>query len=182
MNLIQLMGRLGADAETRFTPSGQKVTTLRIACNSKRGGEEETIWYRVTLWSDRWDKLLPYLTKGSAVIVHGELRKPEVYTDRNGNPAVSMDVTADSIRFNPFGGRNQDEQQQHQQHQQPAQYGGAPAAAAPAAAASTDPWAQATPATQPGTAAPTFGQPAFGEPVGAPMSGSQSVSEDDVPF
>lgn len=103
MNFIQIAGHLGADVETRFTPSGQKVTTLRVATNSRRNGKEETIWWRVTLWGDRFDKMLPYLKKGTAIIVVGEIQKPEIYTDKMGQPQISLDITAEFIRFSPFG-------------------------------------------------------------------------------
>jgi single-strand DNA-binding protein len=94
---------LGADPETRFTPNGQKVTTLRIATNTRKSGKDETVWWRVTIWGERFDKMMPYLKKGSAVIVIGEMGKPEVYTDKEGRPQVSLDLTAEIIRFSPFG-------------------------------------------------------------------------------
>ncbi|MGK5593784.1 MAG: single-stranded DNA-binding protein [Parachlamydiaceae bacterium] len=103
MNFIFIAGHLGADPEIRFTPSGQKVISLRIAVNVRKGGKEETIWYRVTIWGDRFDKMLPYLKKGSGVLVSGELGKPEIYTDREGKPQVALEVTAENIRFSPFG-------------------------------------------------------------------------------
>jgi single-strand DNA-binding protein len=103
MNIIEIFGHLGADAETRFTPSGQKVTTLRVACNTKRGGKEETLWWQVTLWGDSYDKILPYLKKGSAIIVVGEMSKPEIYTDKEGRTQVSLRMTAEFLRFSPFG-------------------------------------------------------------------------------
>jgi single-strand DNA-binding protein len=104
MNYVHIAGHMVADAETRFTANGQKVTTLRMATNSKRGGKEETIWWRVTLWGDRFDKLLPYLKKGSALIVVGEMHKPELYTDKEGRQQISnLEVTAEFVRFSPFG-------------------------------------------------------------------------------
>lgn len=103
MNFIQIMGRLGADPETRFTPSGQKVTNFRVAVSVRKGGKEETVWYRITVWGDRFDKMISYLKKGSAIIVVGELGKPEIYNDREGRPQVSLEVTAEFIRFSPFG-------------------------------------------------------------------------------
>lgn len=117
MNLIQIAGHLGADAETRFTPSGQKVVNLRVATNSRRGNKDETIWWRVTLWGDRFDKLLPYLKKGSSLIIIGEMSKPEIYVDKEGNSQVTLNITAEIIRFSPFGkGEKQSgEQGQHQQ-------------------------------------------------------------------
>jgi single-strand DNA-binding protein len=103
MNWILIAGNLGDDPEERFTPGGQKVITLRIATRSRRKGEDVTTWFRVTIWGDRFDKMLPYFKKGSAIIVGGELQKPEIYTDREGKPQISLEIYAETIRFSPFG-------------------------------------------------------------------------------
>jgi single-strand DNA-binding protein len=103
MNLIQIAGHLGADPVTRFTATGQKVTTFTVATNSKKGGNDVTIWFRVTVWGDRFDKMMSYLKKGSAVIVIGELQKPELWTNKEGQQQISLDITAEIIRFSPFG-------------------------------------------------------------------------------
>ncbi|MBS4168282.1 single-stranded DNA-binding protein [Parachlamydia sp. AcF125] len=103
MNHLYLAGHLGADPDSRFTPGGQKVTTLRIATNSYQNGQDVTTWWRVTCWGDKFDKILPHLKKGSAVIVTGEMKKPEIYTDKEGRPQIALEVTAESIRFSPFG-------------------------------------------------------------------------------
>ena len=103
MNLIQIAGFLGTDPDTRFTPSGQKVTSLRVGTKSRKGGKEETLWWRVTIWGDRFDKMVAYLKKGSAVIIIGQMNKPEIYTDKEGRPQVSLDMTAEMIQFSPFG-------------------------------------------------------------------------------
>ncbi|CCB86599.1 MULTISPECIES: single-stranded DNA-binding protein [Parachlamydia] len=103
MNHLYLAGHLGADPETRFTPGGQKVTTLRIATNSYQNGQDVTTWWRVTCWGDKFDKILPHLKKGSAVIIMGEMKKPEIYMDKEGRPQVALELTAESIRFSPFG-------------------------------------------------------------------------------
>lgn len=103
MNFVMIAGHLGSDPETRFTPSGQKVTSFRMAVNIRKGGKDETVWYRITIWGDRFEKMMPYLKKGSGVIVTGELGKPEIYTDREGKQQVSLDITAENLRFSPFG-------------------------------------------------------------------------------
>ncbi|HAZ15598.1 MAG TPA: single-stranded DNA-binding protein [Parachlamydiales bacterium] len=104
MNQITIGGHLGADPEVRFTSSGQKVTTLRVAAKTRRGSnKEDTIWWRVTIWGEQFDKMIPYFKKGSSIIVLGELSKPEIFTDREGHPQVSMNITAYQIQFSPFG-------------------------------------------------------------------------------
>ncbi len=103
MNHIMVAGHLGADPESRTTPSGHKVTTLRVAANQRRGGKEETTWWKITIWGDQFDKILYYFKKGSAIIIYGEMSKPEIYTDREGKPQVSLNVTASQISFSPFG-------------------------------------------------------------------------------
>lgn len=110
MNIIEIAGRLGGDPEVRFTPNGQKVTTFRVATNQKRAGKDETIWWRVTVWGERFDKMMTYLKKGSAVIVLGELQKPEVYNNKEGKPQVSLEITAEMIRFSPFGKGGQEQE------------------------------------------------------------------------
>lgn len=118
MNQTTLAGNLGADPEVRFTSSGQKVTTLRVAARARRSGKDETIWWKVTLWGEQFDKMVVHLKKGSGVIVVGEMSKPEIYTDREGKPQVSLNVTAYNISFNPFG--RPDSQNKENQGQEPA--------------------------------------------------------------
>jgi single-strand DNA-binding protein len=107
MNHILVAGHLGADPEVRFTSSGQKVTTLRVASNVRKGGKDETVWWKITIWGDQFDKIIPYFKKGSPIIVTGELAKPEIFTDRDGKPQISLNITANNITFSPFGKSDQ---------------------------------------------------------------------------
>ncbi len=112
MNQMTIMGHLGADPEVRFTSSGQKVTTIRVAANQRRGGKDETFWWRVTIWGEIFDKLLTYFKKGSAIIVSGEMLKPEIYTNKDGQPQVSLNLVAYHLAFSPFGKGERQEQGQ----------------------------------------------------------------------
>lgn len=106
MNQITIAGHLGADPEVRFTSSGQKVTSIRVAARVRRtskDSKDDTIWWRVTVWGEQFDKIMPYFKKGSPIIVTGELSKPEIFTDREGRSQVSMNITANSLMFSPFG-------------------------------------------------------------------------------
>lgn len=122
MNFVQIAGHLGNDPEVRYTSSGLKVTTFRLATNSRKGGKDETIWWRVTIWGEQFDKMLPHIKKGSPLIVHGVMSKPEIFNDREGNPQVSLGLTAAFLQFSPFGrsdkGSYQDGQKQDMATQQ----------------------------------------------------------------
>lgn len=75
VNKVILVGHLGKDAETRFTPSGVACTNFTVATNRRwkdqQTGEwkEETDWHRIVLW--RSENLANYLTKGKQVYVEG---------------------------------------------------------------------------------------------------------------
>ena len=103
MNYTWVAGHLGADPETRFTSSGQKVTTIRVACRTRKSGSDDTIWWKVTIWGDQFDKILPYFKKGSPIVVNGEMMKPEIFNDRDGKPQISLNIVANHVGFSPFG-------------------------------------------------------------------------------
>lgn len=124
MNIIEIFGHLGADVETRSTPDGTKVSTLRMATNIRKGDKETTVWYQITLWGNQWDRLMPHLTKGKGLIIVGELQPPRTYVDKNGMTQVALDVRGEFIRFSPFGRTDRPEgQQQGGQYGQTPQYG-----------------------------------------------------------
>lgn len=105
MNFIHIAGNLGADPEVRYTSTGKKVTNLRVATKDRKAKNNDvTIWYRVTVWGEEFDKMISFLKKGSSVIVHGHLHKPEMFNDKEGKPTIgSLEITATSIEFSPFG-------------------------------------------------------------------------------
>lgn len=190
MIIIEVAGRLGRDPETRFTPNGQKLTTFSVACSIKRSGKEETVWWRITVWGERFDKVMPYLKKGSAVIVIGEMNQaPQVYTDKNGLQQVSMELTAEIIRLSPFGKPEGQEGAQQQQAANP--YGAPQQAAAPTYGAAPS-YGNESYGEQ-----PSYGTPqshaAYGAPQAQPQRGygsfpgsghedSQAMDDDKLPF
>src|SRR5260221_9918498 len=107
---IQIAGYLGQGPEVRYTPSGLKGTTIRVATNIRKKDKEKTIWWRVTLWGERFDKRLAYMKKGSAVIVWGEMGMPDIYQDKEGNPQTSFEIIAEHLTFSPFGGKDRQNQ------------------------------------------------------------------------
>jgi single-strand DNA-binding protein len=106
-NKIIVVGNLGRDPELRYTGQGTPVCTFSLATNERRkdrNGElqDQTTWFRVTLWERRAEAASQYLSKGMPVYVEGRLRVEE-YTDRDGKPRQSLEVTATDMQF--IGGK-----------------------------------------------------------------------------
>jgi single-strand DNA-binding protein len=100
VNKVILVGHLGKDAETKFTPGGAAVTRFSVATNrrwkDKQSGEwkEETDWSNVVLWQS--ENLANYLTKGKQVYVEGRLQTRS-YEDKDGKKVYSTEVVADDV-------------------------------------------------------------------------------------
>jgi single-strand DNA-binding protein len=100
VNKVILVGHLGRDAETKFTPGGVAMTRFSVATNrrwkDKDSGEwkEETDWSNVVLW--RSENLANYLTKGKQIYVEGRLQTRS-YEDKDGKKVYSTEVVADDV-------------------------------------------------------------------------------------
>lgn len=100
VNKVILVGHLGRDAETRFTPSGAACTNFSVATNRRwkdqQTGEwkEETDWHRIVLW--RSENLANYLTKGTQVYVEGRLQTRS-YDDKDGKKVYTTEVVAENV-------------------------------------------------------------------------------------
>jgi len=160
VNKVILVGNLGRDAETKFTPSGAAVTKFAVATTrswkdqQSNEWKEETNWTNVVVW--RQENLANYLVKGKQVYVEGRIQTRN-YDDKDGKKVYTTEVVADEVIL--LGGRGEGS-------------GGAGfEAGAPATAR-----AAAGPGGQRGKAAPT----------GAGTDDSQfhgmDITDDDVPF
>ena len=95
MVYVNVIGRLGADAEVHQSEKG-KFVSFRMATNDFVDGQQTTIWLSVTCPSESVIKLAPYLTKGRMVQIYGKERV-RLYTDRNGATQISRDVFATNV-------------------------------------------------------------------------------------
>lgn len=110
-NKVILVGNLGRDPELRYTSQGTPVCTFSIATNERRkdrNGEvqDQTTWFRITLWQKRAEAASQYLAKGMPVYIEGRLRAEE-YVDRDGKARHSLEVEATEMQF--IGSRKQEE-------------------------------------------------------------------------
>ncbi len=68
-NQVLIVGRLGGDPDSKFTPNGHQVTTFSVATNrSYTGGDgekkQETEWHRVVAWRNLAEICQKFLKKG----------------------------------------------------------------------------------------------------------------------
>ena len=106
VNKVILIGNLGRDAETKFTPSGTAKTTFAVATSrswkdqQSNEWKEETNWTNVVLW--RQENLANYLNKGKQVYVEGRLQTRN-YDDNDGKKVYITEVVAEEVIL--LGGR-----------------------------------------------------------------------------
>lgn len=158
VNKVILLGHLGRDAETKFTPSGVAVTNFSLATSRRwkdqQSGEwkEETEWHRIVLW--RSENISNYLLKGKQVYVEGRLQTRS-YEDKEGRKVYTTEVVADDVIL-LSGNRGEAGGPEFNQQAQPVSM--------PRSARTPQPPA---PASQPSAPDPGF---------------NQQLGDDDVPF
>ena len=104
VNKVIIVGNLGADPETRYLPSGDAVTSIRVATTDrykdKQSGEmrEATEWHSISFFGKLAEIAGQYLKKGSQVYVEGSLRTRK-YTDKSGVEKYATDIRADTMQM-----------------------------------------------------------------------------------
>lgn len=105
---ITLIGNLGGDPETRYTPQGTLVVNFSLAVNSRRrdssGNQiENTNWYRISAFGKLAETMVNlnergWLTKGKQVYIDGSFEARE-WTGQDGQQRTSLDVTARELQL-----------------------------------------------------------------------------------
>jgi single-strand DNA-binding protein len=104
VNKVILVGNLGADPETRYQPSGEAITNIRVATTDrwkdKASGEmkEATEWHRVAFFGRLAEISGEYLKKGSQVYIEGRIRTRK-YQDKDGNERYSTEIIGDRMQM-----------------------------------------------------------------------------------
>jgi single-strand DNA-binding protein len=86
LNRVQLIGNLGKDPETRYTPKGSTVCSFTVAVNRRwRGADgeakEATDWFNVEAWGKLGEVCQQYLNKGRLVFIEGRLQTDRYEAD-----------------------------------------------------------------------------------------------------
>lgn len=155
---MTIAGRLGADAETRFTQGGKSVTGFRVAVDVYRGKERgnETEWIDCSLWEERGEALAPHLTKGTVVCVTGEPGARAYESKQDSSLKAALQLRVQDVTLLGGGKREGEEESPARGGQQRSGGGGRPQQA-------------------------NRGGPKYGERAAPPQGGGE-FPDDDIPF
>ena len=99
INRVELLGRVGAEPEMRYTPNGTAVTQLRVATDRNRqNGETEADWHTVTAWDKLAEAVNQYVRQGQRVYVAGRLAQNN-YEAKDGTRRHTTEIYAAEVVF-----------------------------------------------------------------------------------
>ncbi|WP_309707804.1 single-stranded DNA-binding protein [Armatimonas sp.] len=104
LNRVILIGRLVADPELKYTPSGIAVAQFRIAVDrplsqeaKQQGQEKQADFIDIVAWRQSAEFASQYLTKGRLVAVEGRLQIRE-YQTQDGQKRKAAEIVADNLK------------------------------------------------------------------------------------
>ena len=104
VNKVILVGNLGRDPETRYSPDGAAICNISLATTSqwkdKNSGErkEETEWHRIVFYNRLAEIAGEYLKKGRSIYVEGRL-KTRKWQDKEGQDRWTTEIVADQMQM-----------------------------------------------------------------------------------
>lgn len=100
---VTVSGRLTADPELRFIPSGKAVASFTVAASERRKNKQTEEWedgdksfIRCTVWEQIAENVAESLVRGDQVVVIGRLFQRE-YETREGEKRTSVELKVDTI-------------------------------------------------------------------------------------
>lgn len=125
--MMTILARLGRDPEVRYTQSGSPVVALAVAYNYGKKddtGNRPTQWVDASFFGERAEKIAPYLTKGSQVVLHLDEVHVHTYEKKDGGTGSVLRARVVDLEF---AGSKPDAQPQAVKPARQAQRAAAPA-------------------------------------------------------
>ena len=99
INKVELLGRVGADPEMRYTQGGTPVTQVRLATDRyRRDGEDATDWHTIVVWDKLGEAVAEYVEKGQRLYVAGRLVQSSWEGD-DGQRRYRTEIHAQDVVF-----------------------------------------------------------------------------------
>ncbi len=109
LNKIFILGRLTANPESRTTPSGQSVTTIKMATNrvwnntATGAKQEDTEFHTIIAWGKLGETASKYLLKGQMALFEGRIQTRS-WQDQTGNKRYTTEIIAENLQLGPKPG------------------------------------------------------------------------------
>ena len=99
VNKVVLVGNVGGDPDTRFTPSGTAVSNFSIATSeswkeSDGGFKDKTEWHRCVIWGKPAEVAGNIMKKGQLVYIEGRLQTRK-WEDKEGVERKTTEIICD---------------------------------------------------------------------------------------
>lgn len=100
VNKVILIGNLGQDPETRYTPNGNAVVNLNLATDESYKDRQtgqmvpKTEWHRIVMFGKIAEVAGQYLRKGSKVYIEGKLQTRK-WQGQDGQDRYTTEVVVD---------------------------------------------------------------------------------------
>jgi len=114
INKAIIVGHLGKDPETRYTPSGSAVTNFSVATSEnwkdKQTGakQERTEWHNIVIFGKLAEIAGEYLKKGSAVYLEGKIQTDK-WQDKDGKDRYTTKINAHTMQMLSGGSQENDD-------------------------------------------------------------------------
>ena len=93
------IGRIGRDAELKYTSSGMAVCNVTMAFNTGYGDRKATTWVDVTIWGNQAEGLAVHLLKGTAIVAYLKDIKLEEFDKRDGTRGAKITGVLVDLEF-----------------------------------------------------------------------------------
>jgi single-strand DNA-binding protein len=96
LNSVTLIGRLTADPELRYTPSGKEVSEFTVAVN-RPGKDSGADFIRVVAWNGTAKTTCEFKRKGDEIAIEGSIRTDSY--EKDGQRVYTTKVWASRVHF-----------------------------------------------------------------------------------
>ena len=111
MNIGPWIGRVGQDAELKYTQGGKAVASFSVAIGQGKDGEgnkRAPLWIKATLWEKKAEALAQYIKKGIMVAISGIPAVETWVSKTSGNAEGKIVVNVREFEFCGGGDKNAD--------------------------------------------------------------------------
>jgi single-strand DNA-binding protein len=99
MNSVNIIGRITAQPEIRYTSNGKGVANATLAVDDGYGEKKKTLFLALTFWSPQAETAHQHLVKGQRIGVSGRLSQEEFTPQGADKPIRKTHITVVTFDF-----------------------------------------------------------------------------------